>query len=139
MAKAQTSKNIRKANQYNDPEYNYQDYWQGREYEHAAEELAIKRLLRGRKFAKAVDVGGGYGRLSKFLTKFAKQVTLAEPSQQQLDIAKIYLKDSPQVHQKLLQAADLKFKDGTIDLVLVVRVLHHLPDQPESLTRSPVF
>src|SRR3954467_3533406 len=110
-AKSSTNKVHRKADQYDDPKFNYQDYWQGREYEHAAEELAIKRLLRGKKFNKAVDVGGGYGRLSKFLTKFSKEVTLAEPSQQQLDIARIYLKDTPQVHQKLLQAADLKLKD----------------------------
>jgi ubiquinone/menaquinone biosynthesis C-methylase UbiE len=128
MAQAKTTKKTRKANQYDDPSYNYQDYWQGREYEHAAEEMAIKRLLRGRHFEHAVDVGGGYGRLSKFLTKYADKVTLAEPSQQQLDIAKIYLKDTPQVDQKLLQAADLKLKDTTSDLVLVVRVLHHLPD-----------
>jgi ubiquinone/menaquinone biosynthesis C-methylase UbiE len=127
MAEAK-SKSKRVANQYDDPEYNYQNYWQGREYEHAAEEMAIKRLLRGRRFEHAVDVGGGYGRLSKFLTKFAGKVTLAEPSQQQLDIAKMYLKDTPQVAQKLLQAADLKMKDGSADLVLVVRVLHHLPD-----------
>jgi ubiquinone/menaquinone biosynthesis C-methylase UbiE len=128
MAQARTSQKIRKADQYDDPSYNYQDYWHGREYEHAAEEMAIKRLLRGHHFEHAVDVGGGYGRLSKYLTNFAKKVTLAEPSQQQLDIAKIYLKDTPQVSQKLLQAADLKMKDNSADLVLVVRVLHHLPD-----------
>ncbi len=128
MAITKTLKKTRKANQYDDPSYNYQDYWQGRGYEHAAEELAIKRLLKGKKFKNAVDVGGGYGRLSKYLTKFAAIVTLAEPSQQQLDFAKIYLKDKPQVKQKLLQAADLKFKDSSVDLVLVVRVLHHLPD-----------
>jgi ubiquinone/menaquinone biosynthesis C-methylase UbiE len=128
MAKAKSARKTRKADQYDDPSYNYQDYWQGREYEHAAEEMAIRRLLRGRHFEHAVDVGGGYGRLSKFLTKFAGKVTLAEPSQQQLDIAKIYLKDTPQVDQKLLQAADLKMNDGSADLVLVVRVLHHLPD-----------
>jgi ubiquinone/menaquinone biosynthesis C-methylase UbiE len=131
--KKKSTKKTRKADQYNDPDYNYQDYWQGREYEHAAEELAIKRLLRGRHFENAVDVGGGYGRLSKFLTKFSDHVTLAEPSQQQLDIAKMYLKDSPQVDQKLLQAADLKMKDGEVDLVLVVRVLHHLPDPTPEL------
>lgn len=116
-----------RANQYDDPKYNYQDYWAGREYEHAAEEMAIKRLLRGRHFAKAVDVGGGYGRLSKFLTKYADEVTLAEPSQQQLDIAKMYL-GSTKVNQKLLQAADLKLPAKSVDLVVVVRVLHHLPD-----------
>lgn len=128
MSKQQTkSKKTKKADQYDDPEYNYQDYWQGREYEHAAEEMAIKRLLRGRHFEKAVDVGGGYGRLSKFLTKYADNVTLAEPSQQQLDIAKMYLKGT-KVEQKLWQAADLKAPDASVDLVLVVRVLHHLPN-----------
>jgi ubiquinone/menaquinone biosynthesis C-methylase UbiE len=128
MAQTKPASRTRKADQYNDPTYNYQDYWHGREYEHAAEEMAIKRLLRGKRFEHAVDVGGGYGRLSKYLTNFADNVTLAEPSQQQLDIAKIYLKDTPQVSQKLLQAADLKMKNGAADLVLVVRVLHHLPD-----------
>jgi SAM-dependent methyltransferase len=126
--KSKAAKTVRKADQYDDPEYNYQDYWQGREYEHVAEELAISRLLKGKHFNHAVDVGGGYGRLSKYLTKFADKVTLAEPSQQQLDIAKVYLKDTPQVDQKLLQAADLALKEGAADLVLVVRVLHHLPD-----------
>jgi len=57
---AQASKKvIRKADQYNDPKHNYQDYWTGREYEHAAEEMAIKRLLKNKKnFRHAVDVGG---------------------------------------------------------------------------------
>lgn len=124
----QPKKTIRKADQYNDPKYNYQNYWAGREYEHAAEEMAIKRLLKGQHFKHAIDVGGGYGRLSLFLTNFADKVTLAEPSQQQLDIAKLYLKNTPQVDQKLLQAADLKMPAKSADLVLVVRVLHHLPD-----------
>lgn len=121
-------KGLKKADQYNDPKHNYKDYWKGRDYEHAAEEMAITRLLKGQHFENAVDVGGGYGRLSKFLTKFADKVTLAEPSQQQLDIAEDFLAGTPQVERKLLQAADLKFKDGSVDLVLVVRVLHHLPD-----------
>ncbi len=130
---ATSNKKTRKADQYDDPKYNYQDYWTGRDYEHAAEEMAIKRLLKGQHFKHAVDVGGGYGRLSKFLTAFADKVTLAEPSQQQLDIGKIYLKDTPQVERKLLQAADLKMPASSVDLVLVVRVLHHLPDPATEL------
>lgn len=122
------TKKLNKADQYNDPKHNYLKYWDGREYEHASEELAISRMLKGKKFNKAVDVGGGYGRLSVFLRKFADEVTLAEPSQQQLDIAKEYLKDKPSVISKLAQAEALPFKDGEMDLVLVVRVLHHLPD-----------
>lgn len=122
----------RKADQYNDPKHNYKKYWDGREYEHMAEELAIKRLLKGKHFKHAVDVGGGYGRLSKFLVNYADKVILAEPSQQQLDIAKDFLKDTPQVEQKLLQAGDLTLKDASVDLVMIVRVLHHIPDpKPE--------
>lgn len=128
IKKPATKKAVKRADQYDDPKYNYQDYWTGREYEDAAERMAIKRLLKKERFAKAVDVGGGYGRLSKYLTNFADKVILAEPSQQQLDIARIYLKDSPEVEQQHLQAADLKMPAQSVDLVLVVRVLHHLPD-----------
>jgi ubiquinone/menaquinone biosynthesis C-methylase UbiE len=118
----------KKADQYNDPNHNYLHYWDGRDYEHAAEEMAIKRLLEGKKFRNAVDVGGGYGRLCVLLEKYAAKVTLAEPSQQQLDIARSYLKDHPEIDRKLLQADDLQFADGAIDLLTMVRVMHHLPD-----------
>ena len=128
MAQSKTAKTSRKADQYDDSKYNYMDYWTGREYEHAAEEMAIKRLLKKQRFQYAVDVGGGYGRLSKLLADYADKVTLAEPSQQQLDMAKIYLRDTPNVDRKLLQAADLRLKAASADLVMVVRVLHHLPD-----------
>lgn len=118
----------KRADQYNDPNHNYLHYWNGRDYEHNAEVIALDRLLKGKHFKHAVDVGGGYGRLSAVLTKYADKVTLAEPSQQQLDIAEDYLKDFPQVERKLMQADDLKFPDNSVDLVAVVRVLHHLPD-----------
>jgi ubiquinone/menaquinone biosynthesis C-methylase UbiE len=85
-------------------------------------------LLEGKKFRAAVDVGGGYGRLCVLLEKYASKVTLAEPSQQQLDIAADFLKGHPEIDRKLLQADDLKFPDGTIDLLTLVRVMHHLPD-----------
>lgn len=118
----------KKADQYNDPTHNYLHYWDGREYEHAAEEIAIKKLLRGKRFKHAVDIGGGYGRLCVLLENYATKVTLAEPSQQQLDIAADYLKKHPEVERKLMQADDLQFKDGSVDLFTMIRVMHHLPD-----------
>lgn len=118
----------KKADQYNDPKHNYLEYWEGRDYEHASEELAIRRLLSGKRFKHAADIGGGYGRLCILLEEFASKVTLAEPSQQQLDMAKGFLKNHPKVDRKLMQADDLKFKDGSVDLVTMIRVMHHLPD-----------
>ncbi len=122
------NKSNKKADYYDENEFNYLNYWDGRDYEHAAEVIALDKLLLGKHFKHAVDVGGGYGRLSAVLTKYADKVTLAEPSQQQLDIAEEYLRDFPTVERKLMQADDLKFHDGSVDLVTVVRVLHHLPD-----------
>ena len=123
-----TTKKLNKANQYDDPKHNYLRYWDGRDYEQAAEEIMISHMLAGRNFKHAVDVGGGYGRLSVILKQFADKVTLAEPSQQQLDIAKDFLKDKPKIEMKLAQAENLPFSDGEIDLAVVVRVIHHLPN-----------
>ena len=128
---AVTNKNkSKKADQdkYNDPSFNYLHYWDERQYEHASEEVAIRRLLRNRRFKNAVDIGGGYGRLCLLLEQFSDKVTLAEPSKQQLDIAKDFLKNHPKIDQKLMQADDLEFEDGSIDLLTMIRVMHHLPD-----------
>ena len=124
----------KRADQYNDPSHNYMKYWEGREYENAAEEMAIKRLLEGKHFKTAVDVGGGYGRLCLLLENYADKVTLAEPSDQQLELAEVFLKDHPEVDRKKLQADSLKFKDGSITLVTMIRVMHHLPDPSPELS-----
>lgn len=118
----------KKSDQYNDPKHNYLHYWEGRDYENDAEVVAIKRFLKGKHFKHAVDIGGGYGRLCVLLSEYADKVTLAEPSQQQLDIAKAFLQDYPQIDRKLMQADDLKFKDKSVDLIMMIRVMHHLPD-----------
>lgn len=123
-----TPKTHKKADQYNDPKHNYRDYWTGRDYEHASEEIAIKRLLKGKHFQHAADIGGGYGRLCLLLENYADKVTLAEPSKQQLDIAKDFLKEHPEIDQQLMQADDLRFKDDSLDLITMIRVMHHLPD-----------
>lgn len=126
--KKTTKQHLKKADQYDAGNYNYLEYWDGRDYEHAAEELAIRRLLKGKHFKNAVDIGGGYGRLCILLEQFADKVTLAEPSKQQLEIAKVYLKDHPEISQKLMQADNLKFEKGSVDLITMIRVMHHLPD-----------
>lgn len=123
-----SKKSHKKADQYNDPKHNYLHYWDGRDYENAAEEMAIKKLLKGKHFGTAADIGGGFGRLCVLLENYADKVTLAEPSQQQLDIAKDYLKDHPEIDRKLTQADDLDFADKSVDLITMIRVMHHLPD-----------
>jgi ubiquinone/menaquinone biosynthesis C-methylase UbiE len=122
-----------KADQYNDPSHNYLEYWHGRDYEHQAGVRAIKRLLKGKHFKRAVDIGGGYGRLDPLLENYADEVTLAEPSQQQLNIARTFLHDHPKIKRSLMQANDLEFPDSSVDLITMIRVMHHLPEPDNEL------
>jgi SAM-dependent methyltransferase len=118
----------RRADHYDDPAFNYPDYWRGRDYEHAAEQAAIDRLLAGRRFRRALDVGGGYGRLSRHLVNYADEVILAEPSEKQLGLARAFLRDAPAVRCHPAQACDLGLPDESVDVAMLVRVLHHIPD-----------
>jgi len=117
---------------YNDPLFNYAQYWTGRDYEHQAELLALRRLLSGNHYQHAVDIGGGFGRLSAVLIDYADQVTLVDPSTQQLDLSREIFPGHP-FERELAEAAKLPFDDGSIDLAIMVRVLHHLPDPENEL------
>ena len=114
------------ADQY-DRGYDYTQYWTHRNYEHAAEEAALRRLLAGRRFARAADVGGGFGRLCLLLREYADHVTLAEPSKTQLEAAEQVLAGTD-IEKVQTQADDLAFEDGSLDLLTMVRVMHHIPE-----------
>ena len=117
------------ANQY-ERGYDYTQYWNDRDYENAAEQIAIRRLLGTRRFRHAADIGGGFGRLCLLLCEYADKVTLAEPARSQLEAAKGVLKGTD-VEQLQMQADRLLFEDGSLDLITMVRVMHHLPEPSE--------
>ena len=119
---------VRQTDFYNDPAFNYAQFWSGRDYEHHAEVIAIRRLLNGRRFGHAVDVGGGFGRLSVVLAGYADRVTLVDPSTQQLELSEQIFPAHPTIERRLMDAANLEFGDASVDLVTLIRVLHHLPD-----------
>jgi ubiquinone/menaquinone biosynthesis C-methylase UbiE len=118
---------------YDDPNFNYAQWWNGRRYEHLAEVIAIRRLLDGRRFGSAVDVGGGYGRLSVVIADYADQVMLIDPSSQQLGLARTFLADRPDIGTRRMSATRLEFPDASTDLVTMIRVMHHLPDPAPAL------
>ncbi len=121
---------------YDDRNFNYRDYWQGRNYEHSSEILAIRSLLSDRHFHKAADIGGGYGRLVPLLAQFADHVILVEPSVKQCQIAKNFLKDFlTRVNIQTGTAGHTGLPDNSLDLVIMIRVMHHLP-QPVNALRE---
>src|SRR5580700_917007 len=123
----------RRTDIYNDPSFNYAQFWSGRDYEHHAEVIALEYLLRGRKFGHAIDIGGGFGRLSVILAGYADRVTLVDPSSQQLALSEQIFPGHPKLERQLMDAANLGFDDETADLVTLIRVLHHLPDPAPEL------
>lgn len=118
----------RRPDYYDDPDFNYAHWWQGRGYEHQAEVMAIRRLLHGRRFGHAVDVGGGFGRLSVVLADYADKVTLVDSSLHQLELSRSFLARYPDIDRRRMTATQLEFPDASTDLVTMIRVLHHLPD-----------
>jgi len=121
-------------NFYDDPSFDYQKYWQGREYEDAAERIALKRLLKiiGKK-EKLLDIGGGYGRLTPEYVKNFKNCLIIDPSEKLLSQAKKFCLKYKNISlqkgiiEKILQ------KDESFDVVLCVRTFHHLENPHQAI------
>ena len=110
--------------------YDYPGYWIGREYEHEAEIFAIKSFLKKIPVIKnVVEIGAGFGRLVPAYFFRARRVVLTDPSSKLLKIARITLRDKRiSFLQSSVENLHPKLKVNTADLVLVVRVLHHIED-----------
>ncbi|MEK7155222.1 MAG: class I SAM-dependent methyltransferase [Patescibacteria group bacterium] len=106
---------------YNDPDFSYTKYWQGREYEHQSEVIALNKLLKGSHFTSGADIGGGYGRLIPTLAQYCQKVVLVEPSLKQRLQAK-------SIKSQAGTSTATNLPDSSLDFASIVRVLHHLPD-----------
>ncbi|MCX7928239.1 MAG: methyltransferase domain-containing protein [Patescibacteria group bacterium] len=107
--------------------YDYHSYWVGRDYEHCAEKIAIESILSNLgEFNHLIEIGAGYGRLTKIYEKYAKKVTISDPSKQLISIAKKTIKG----RKFFFEVGDLSYMaqkhKNKYDLVIMVRVLHHI-------------
>ena len=118
---------IRRPAVYDDPDFDYSRFWAGRDYEHGAELLAIRRLLDGQRFAHAVNVGGGYGRLCSVLAEHAARVTLIDARSQQLALSEQMLPAGLAVARQQAAPTRLGLQDGCADLAALIRVLQYRP------------
>lgn len=117
--------------------YDYPAYWHGRDYEHGSEIIAIKSLLEKiSQVKKILEIGSGYGRLTPSYQFRAKKIILADPSSKLLKIAKENLDDKNiQFVHSSIENLSKKMKAKSVDLIILVRVLHHLKD-PESVLKT---
>ena len=116
--------------------YDYPTYWIGREYEHEAEIIAIKSLLkRIPKLKTIVEIGAGYGRLVPSYLFRAKKIILADPSAKLLKLARNTLNNKSIVYiHANIENLYPKVRKNTADLVILVRVLHHISDIDQALS-----
>lgn len=114
--------------------YDYPSYWKGREYEHGCDILAIKSFLQKiPKINTIVEVGSGFGRLVPSFSFRAKKIILADPSTKLLKMAREELKSEKIKFLKIkIKNIPNKIKSKSADLVICVRVLHHLEDIEET-------
>lgn len=115
-------------------DYDYPAYWLGRIYEHESEVLALNAFLAKIPKIKSIcEIGAGFGRLTPYYVYRAKKVVLTEPSAKLLHEARktsLCKQESRNLEFMQTSIENLPEKLGRtrFDLVILVRVMHHLKD-----------
>jgi SAM-dependent methyltransferase len=122
---------------YDEDNYDYRDFWTGRDYEHWAETHVIRRLFKRTPRAEwLVDLGGGFGRHIPLYKTHADHVVLVDYSWTNLiNAERVLLPDGPDGQVFLIRGNiyRLPFRDGAFDLGMTTRVIHHLKAIDEAL------
>ena len=94
----------------------------------------IKQQVSELSTKSILDFGGGTGLIALPLAKQAKSVTLVDIAEKMLEQARIKVKNQKLENLHLIQQ-DLVLKplEQTFDLIIVSRVLHHMPNLDSSL------
>lgn len=116
--------------------YDYPSYWIGREYEHKAEVIALKNFLaKIKKIRVILEIGAGFGRLVDSYSFRAKKVIITDPSSKLLKIARLKFNDKKRfkfIHSSL-ENLPQKIRRHNIDLIVLIRVIHHLQNLETSI------
>jgi SAM-dependent methyltransferase len=109
------------------------EFWEegGREYEDLAERAALGKLLP-RSGGHLLEIGAGHGRLAELYGGF-ERVTLLDYACSVLQEARRRFAADPRVGYLSANVYDLPFAGGRFDVVVTVRVLHHIADVPGAL------
>jgi ubiquinone/menaquinone biosynthesis C-methylase UbiE len=113
------------------------EFWgQGREYEDAAERVALRHLLppAGRRL---VEIGAGYGRLADLYSGYDEVVIFDYALSQLRQAQELWGDAGPGGRPRYVYVAGdfykLPFAAGLFDAVTAVRIIHHATDAPSVL------
>jgi ubiquinone/menaquinone biosynthesis C-methylase UbiE len=122
---------------YDSNDYDYREFWVGRDYEAGTEAAVIARCMR--RIGRCdwlVDLGSGYGRNYPRYRDHARQVVLVDYSVSNLrTAARLHDADvrAGRLHLIRADVNRLPFLDAAFEVGVIIRVLHHLPDVGRSL------
>lgn len=116
----------------------YSSYWRTNPERIALDRLEnsiLRNFTRGiTKGRWAIDLGGGYGRLTARYFPCAENVVLFDYSRKLLGEAKqLYMNRENKPIYVLGDVNRLPFRDGVFSLSAMIRVFHHLPDLEKPL------
>jgi SAM-dependent methyltransferase len=108
-------------------EYDYRGaFWPGRDYEDAVERIALRKLLPAGG-GRLVEIGAGFGRLADLYAGY-RQVILLDPAKSQLREAQQRWAGDDRFIYVAGDIYNLPLSTNCFDVVLTVRMLHHLSD-----------
>jgi len=76
-----------------------------------------------------IDIGGGTGRIAKFLANKVKSITVIDPSQKMIELCKKHSGFSC----VLGEGENLPFENNSIDKVILVDAFHHIKGQVKAI------
>lgn len=109
--------------------YDYHTYWQNRFWEDLWERIALQKLIKSclkRDFL--IDIGGGFGRLASFYSPLFTKCEVIEPSVKLIKIGQGKNSNLKNLCFEQGSLPKLNLKDNSVDVALIIRVSHHLPD-----------
>lgn len=107
----------------------YKAFWQGRDYEDAAERIAMGRLLPPRGDL-LVEVGAGFGRWADLYRGYGRVILVDYAKSQLLEASKRLGEGFTYLAADIYQ---LPLADSAFDVAVTVRLLHHLSHIPDAL------
>lgn len=120
-----------KAQYYENDTYAYSEVFWGkdknREYEHAADSMALRDTISG-KTGWIVDIGGGFGRLVSTLKEPSRNVVILDASLDLLREAKARYGSDPAIRYIRANAYHLPYRDASIESAICMRMMHHIDD-----------
>ncbi len=91
---------------------------------HNYESACVRRLLRGKRVNRSLEIGCGYGRLTPTFADFSAEHIAVDINSDALIMAR---QAYPDYDFREASATELPFPDGQFDLVATWTVLQHIP------------